>query len=425
AYSSGFFEFNGPTNNMRINIDAQTEAGTVFNIPLNASETIADNDFITFVAKDSTSTKRKQISFKGLTMNFDLDIHEDSEVNIFTDLGKLSGRGNAQRLNLKISSLGDFAMTGDYIISKGKFVFTAQDFINKIFDISQGGSIRWTGSPTGATINLRAAYLARTSLSPLYNAAGRPPIDQRVQAEAVMILSGPLLKPDIAFDLNFPSDSYVKDQLQSYLSDVNNLTQQAFSLIVRRSFTSGSGIAGLGEQLNSTVLSAGTELAFNQLNNIIAQSLNLQLVDINIRSFNDASASLKLLNERLIITGGVTDQRANLNDLKIIGGNAVTRDVEALYLIKKDESLTLRGSNRLNNRNFLNTDQEYISALGLVYKQDFDNFGEFLRIITGKKRRDEKKKAEAAPTEPVTTPSAPAVSPSSSAPTPPVALPAE
>jgi hypothetical protein len=419
AYASGFFEFIGPTNNMRINIDAQTEAGTVFNIPLNASETIVDNDFITFVAKDSTSTKRKQISFKGLTMNFDLDIDENTEVNIFTDLGKLSGRGDAQRLNLKISSLGDFAMTGDYIISKGKFVFTAQDFINKIFDISQGGSIRWTGNPSGATINLRAAYSARTSLSPLYNAAGRPPIDTRVLAEAIMILSGPLLKPDIAFDLNFPADSYVKDEIQSYLSDVNNVTQQAFSLIVRRSFSSGSGIAGISEQLNSTVLSAGTEFAFNQLNNILAQSLNLKLVDINIRSFNDASASLRLLNERLILTGGVTDQRAKLNDLRVLGGSDVARDLEARYLLKRDQSLTLTASNRLNNRNFLNPDQEYISAIGLVYKQDFDNFGEFLRIITGKKNRDEKKKEEPAP--PVLTP-APSVSPPSAAPSSPIAL---
>jgi len=398
AYSTGLFSFNGPTNNMRIDIDAKTEAGTVFNIPLNASEIIKANDFITFVAKDSSLNKRKETSFKGLTMNFYLDIDENSTVNIYTDLGKLSGQGVAKRLHLQISSLGDFLMYGDYLISKGYFRYIAKNIIDKIFVISQGGSIRWTGNPTEATINLKAVYGVRASLSNLYSAAGRTLTrDQRVLAEAVMNLSGPLLKPGITFDLNFPGDAGIKDELQSYLSDVNNLNQQAISLIVRRNFAAGGSgdqnNTGIRKQSIATVTSAGYELAFNQLNNIIAQSLNSPLLDVTFRSLNDVSATFSLLNRRLIITGGLTDQRAKLNDFSVIG-SSVAHDVEAQYLIKRDGSLTLRASNRLNNRNFLNPDQEYVSALGLVYRQEFDNFNELLRIILGQKRREEQRQKQ-------------------------------
>ncbi|MGV3686544.1 MAG: translocation/assembly module TamB domain-containing protein [Daejeonella sp.] len=394
AYGTGVFNFNGPTNDMKIDIDAETKAGTVFNIPLNASATVNKNDFITFVAKDSSLNKPKETSFKGLTMNFALKVDEASEVNIFTEMGKLSGRGNSQ-LSLKITSLGDFEMFGDYLISSGKFDFTAQDFINKIFKISEGGSIRWTGNPQEAQINLKAIYDVRASLAPLYRAANRPTQqDQRVPVEAVMNLSGPLLTPVIKFDINFPSDAYVKDELQSYLGDENNLNQQTLSLIVRRSFADGSGSASL-EAAQSTIINAGTELVFNQLNTIIAQSLNLTTVDFNIRSFNDASATFRLLNDRLILTGGITDRATSENDFadfQLFGSSNVARDVEALYLIKKDGSLVLRASNKITNRNFLNINNNspYVSALGLVYRKDFDNLRELLAFLIGQKRSEER-----------------------------------
>src|SRR5690606_28878079 len=400
AYGTGSFSFQGPTNNMNIRIDAQTNSGTVINIPLNAAGTITDRDFITFIVKDSSLAVPRKNYFQGLTMTMDLTVDPDAEINIFTDLGKLSGRGEGL-LSMNITSLGDFEMFGDYAIQEGEFEFTAQDFINKIFEINQGGSIRWTGNPTEALINLTATYDVRTSVRPLYIAAGRAGTDQRVMAQAEMILNGNLLHPDISFGINFPTDSYVKDELQSYFTDANNVNQQALSLIVRRSFAPGTG-TDLTRELNTTVLSAGTELAFNQLNNIISQSLNLNFVDFNIRSFNEASASIRLLSNRLVLTGGVTDRRGELNDLNVFG-KEVASDIEALYLIRKSGNLLLRASNRLSNRNFLNPSDEYVSAVGLVYRQEFDTFSEFFRrlLFFGRNREDaeEAKRKESLSTE--------------------------
>ncbi|RZM05347.1 MAG: hypothetical protein EOO88_54995, partial [Pedobacter sp.] len=79
AFATGTFTFKGPTDAMNINIKAATEEGTVFTIPLNGASTIGDNDFITYVAKDSTLTKENKADyFNGLTMEFELTVDQAS-----------------------------------------------------------------------------------------------------------------------------------------------------------------------------------------------------------------------------------------------------------------------------------------------------------------------------------------------------------
>ncbi|HZH54127.1 MAG TPA: translocation/assembly module TamB domain-containing protein, partial [Sphingobacteriaceae bacterium] len=391
AYGTGSFRFQGRPDAMDIRINARTEDQTVLNIPLNTASTLGNYEFIRFrplggdpkndvtAAGSGTEAQESQPITSGLSLSMDLQVTPSATTNIFTELGELSGRGEGQ-ISLGITSQGDFEMFGDYLINSGKFTFSAQDFINKIFEIKQGGQIRWTGKPTDATINLTAFYEQRTSLSPLYNAAGRTASESRVLSRAEMELNGNLMRPGINFGLDFPADPYVKDELQSYLSDANNVNQQALSLIVRRSFIPGS-TSDFSRELNSTLLSAGTELAFNQLNNLISQSLNLNFFDLNIRSLNDASASLRFFDDRLIFTGGITDLRdQRLNDLNVWSREGIATDAELLYLIRKDGRLILRGSNRLNTRHFLlNPTDEYISALGLIYRQEFDSFRDFFR----------------------------------------------
>ncbi|WP_444544626.1 translocation/assembly module TamB domain-containing protein [Sphingobacterium alkalisoli] len=383
AYASGKFRFKGFTSSIDIDIDAKSEANTVLTIPFNSAMTIAESDFIYFVGPDTTENNKKgnKNLFTGLTMNMDLELTPEAELNLQTEPGSLKGSG-AGEVTLRISSLGDFEMFGDYVINSGKFHFTAQDFINKYFDIKEGGTVRWTGTPREAVINLNAIYQQRTAVGPLYNAAGRSGEDERVLAQADMIIKGTLQQPDITFDLNFPQNPYIKDQLQSYLSDVNNINQQALSLIVRRSFTPSS-TNDVGREVNNTLLSAGTEIAFNQLNNIISQSLNVNFFDLNIRSLNDASASVRLLNDRLVLTGGITDRRNyQATDLTFFSEGFAT-DAELTYRLRKDGNLMLRAYNRPYTRNFLirANDAEYISALGLVYRQEFNSIQEFWRKL--------------------------------------------
>ncbi|GHE23081.1 translocation/assembly module TamB domain-containing protein [Sphingobacterium griseoflavum] len=382
AYASGTFSFKGPTSGINIDINARSNTNTTITIPFNSSLKVSDNDFFYFTNIDSAE-KNRSISkrlFQGITMNMDLNLTRDAEINLENNLGSLKGVGTGN-ISLRISNLGDFEMFGDYNVLAGKFHFTAQDFFNKFFDLKEGGTIRWAGNPAEATVNLSASYQQRTSVAPLYNAAGRTENNDRILAQADMILKGTLSQPEVSFDLNFPQDPYVKDELQGYLSDGNNVNQQAISLIVRRSFTPAS-TQEFGREVNNTLLSAGTEIAFNQLNSIISQSLNMNFLDLNIRSFNDASASLRFFDDRLILTGGVSDRsRSQLNDLTLFSDQVAT-DAEVTFRLRQDGNLVLRAYNRLNTRNFLFTPySDYISAVGVVYRQEFNTLSEFWRKL--------------------------------------------
>src|SRR6185437_2425593 len=243
AYGTGRFNFSGPVDNMSIDIKARTEAGTTFNIPLNTSATVGDYDFIRFVSHNDTSKYTEPPrAFNGVTLNFDLTVDEKTTVKITTDYGVLEGNGQAKNLKLNINSLGDFEMFGDFLITSGKFEFTAKNFISKNFTVNQGGTIRWTGNPSNASINLSAIYEVRTDISPLYQAAGsQSPKGKSLElVQADLILTRSLLQPTIDFDFNFPLDPSIKDDLNTYLSDVNNRSQQALSIIVRRQFSNGA-----------------------------------------------------------------------------------------------------------------------------------------------------------------------------------------
>ncbi|WP_240775087.1 translocation/assembly module TamB domain-containing protein [Pedobacter xixiisoli] len=398
AYGTGKFSFKGPTNDMFIDIDAKTEKGTVFSLPLNSSETITDKDFITFVSKDTTKVVKKISSFEGLSMRFKLSVDPNTTVNIFTVLGKLSGTGNAD-LELNISKVGDFEMKGDYIIESGVFDFTAREVINKRFEIRQGGTIRWTGNPTNAQINLKAIYMLRAALGDLYQAANRDASSnatQTAQTEVEMGLTGLLMKPDIKLDIFFPANPAIKEELQSYFNDGNNLNTQALSLIIQRRFAPGTGAENLSQQLGSVGTGTATDLIFNQLNNVLS-SLNLNFVDINIRSFNEASASAKLFNDRVIISAGITDISKSSIDNSIGFRNEIGREVEILGLIKKDGSLVGKIANKPPTIQsiFANPGIDpyrNVFSLGLIYNQQFDTFTELLKKISGKYRREQKKK---------------------------------
>ncbi|MDQ8054419.1 MAG: translocation/assembly module TamB domain-containing protein [Pedobacter sp.] len=398
AYATGKFSFRGPTDNMYIDIDAKTEKGTVFNLPLNSAETVSDKDFITFVSKDTAQVVKRQTNFNGLKMNFKLKVDPNTTANIYTILGKLSGKGNAE-LELNINSIGDFEMKGDYIIESGIFDFTAQEVINKRFEIRQGGTIRWTGNPNSAQINLKAIYALRASLGSLYTAANRDAsanARERVQTEVEMGLTGSLLQPDIKLDLFFPNNPAVKDELQAYFSDNDNLRFQAFSLLIQRRFASGTGKENLGTQLGNVGTSTATELLFNQFNTLLS-SLNLNFVDINVQSLNEASASFKFFNDRIMINAGIVDNTKSATDYSVGFKGDVGREVEIVGLIKKDGTLVGKLANKPPTQQsvFANpgVDQsQNVTSLGMIYTQQFDSFKEFIQKITGQYRREQKRK---------------------------------
>src|SRR5690606_15662666 len=142
--------------------------------------------------------------------------------------------------------------------------------------------------------------------------------------------------PDINFGLEFPNNTGIKTELQGYLDNEDNESQQVINLVVRNNFNGSSG-AGIGFT-NSDLLGSGLELAFSKLNNIISQSLNIKNLDINVRSQSEIGGSYSFFDNRLKISGNFVNNKYNVDNMldnNILNSSFtdLTRDLEMTYNI--------------------------------------------------------------------------------------------
>jgi hypothetical protein len=93
-------------------------------------------------------------------MNFEFDILPNASIEVILDREsghgmKGSGEGT---LSMNINTLGNFNMTGDFMVYKGTYNFKYGGLINKKFEVKKYGYINWDGDPFNATLNLEAVY---------------------------------------------------------------------------------------------------------------------------------------------------------------------------------------------------------------------------------------------------------------------------
>ncbi len=101
AFISGKADIYGPINELIIDVVATTEKNTVFKIPLSDTESIGDSSFIRFLSpKEKEARLRGETilinDLTGLSLNFELDINRNAEVEIVIDQvnkSALRGRG--------------------------------------------------------------------------------------------------------------------------------------------------------------------------------------------------------------------------------------------------------------------------------------------------------------------------------------------
>ena len=99
-------------------------------------------------------------------LDFELDVTPDAEVQLIFDskIGDIiKGRGNGN-LQMEVNTEGDFKMFGNFRAESGDYLFTLQNLINKKFIIQPGGTIKWTGDPYDAEVDIKGVYKLKASL---------------------------------------------------------------------------------------------------------------------------------------------------------------------------------------------------------------------------------------------------------------------
>jgi hypothetical protein len=213
AFGTGNLRITGAEKNINIDINAVTETGTRFYIPLSGSSEITQENFIQFVdfskqAKAEQDEEAKVLKLQGIKLNFDLEITPDAYAEIIFDQVAgdiIRGRGNGQ-LSMTIDTKGEFNMFGDIVFESGGYNFTLYNVINKEFVIEPDSRISWSGDLYGAQLDLVATYRQVASLAPLFQNQDssfykNPEVKRKYPAEVELYLTGPLLTPEIDFDI--------------------------------------------------------------------------------------------------------------------------------------------------------------------------------------------------------------------------------
>lgn len=384
AFIDGNATIKGPTNGLFIKVQAKSEKGTEVKIPINYAESVSDNSFVHFLTPKEKYNIQMGIvedtrNYKGLELEFDLDITPDAEVEVILDRSSghgIKGKGFGSLL-FKINTLGKFNMWGDFQAYEGSYNFKYGGLIDKRFDVKKGGSISWEGNPMRAQLNLEAVYKTIANPSVLLENSS---FNRKVPVEVVIGIRGDLASPEPDFNIEFPTvSSVLKSEIQYKLNDKDVRQTQALYLLSTGGFLSAEGVS------QSDFSGSLFETASSLLGGIIKSDdekfkvgLNYISADRRIGKETDgrfvATISSKV-NERITINGKVGVPFGGINESAIVG------DLEIQYRVNEDGTLNLRLFNRENDINYIGEGIGYTQGVGVTYEVDFDTFKEFVNII--------------------------------------------
>lgn len=398
AFISGNAQIYGPIDELIIDVEATTEEGTTFKIPISETESIGDDSFVTFISpaeKEALINGETFVSkeIKGVELNFELDINQNAEVEVVVDQtngSSLIGRG-AGILLLEINTNGKFNMWGDFLVIEGKYNFKYGGLIEKEIDVVPGGSITWDGKPERANLNLSAVYTTQANPSVLLD---NPTVNRDIPVEVVVDLSGELIKPGFVFDINFPrTSSIVRSELEYKLQNQEERQKQAIFLLAQSSFVNedfgGGNTFGanlLADRVSSLVgdllsdddgkfklaldYQTGNNTPVNQTADRVGVSLSTQIT------------------ERILINGNVGVPIGGVNE------SAVAGDIEVQWLINEDGSLRMNFFNRQADIQFIGEEQIFEQGLGMSYSVDFNTFKQLVFKLFNKRLSLEKEKEQ-------------------------------
>lgn len=394
GFISGKAEIKGPTDQLVIKvINGRTEAGTEFYIPLNDSESFGDNSFIHFLSPEEKAARIKGevsdlIEVKGLVLDFDLNVNQNAVIEIVIDKeagSTIKGRG-VGGLNFLINTNGAFNMWGDFVVYDGTYNFKYGGVVEKKFKVEQGGSIVWEGDPMNAELNLKAVYEGSANPSVLLD----NPINQSIDVEVEIHLTGQLEQPDPQFDFRFPNvSSTVKSELDYRLSSKDERDNQALIFLATGGFSSSLGGANFTGTISERLTGIVNNL-FGTNNGNLDVGIDLELGQDTpeLQTNNKVGVTLQTkISDKILVNGKVGVPFGSASQTVISG------DVQIDLLLNEDGTLKAKVFNRENSIRNFGEEIGYTQGVGLSYNVEFDTFKELLQIIfSGKNKKDEKAK---------------------------------
>ncbi len=402
AIVDGEVLIDGSFDNVFLDIKATLRSGTDMHIPISTTLGVSENNFIVFVSTTDTSNllpnKKYTPQVSNFSLNMDLTITNEAKVEISlpAQLGLIQAKGTGD-LNMNLSRTGNFRMSGDYTVDNGQFLFKIRNLLNRKFELTEGGTISWTGNPYNGILGMNAKYQLKTSLSSL-GLEQDSSFKSRVPVDCIIGLTGPIMNPNVKFRFDFPNATEEVKQFVFTKIDTTNaseMSQQMLSLLIFNSFSFNSGTGG-NTSLANSVSGTSMQIVANQLSKWLSQISKDVDIGINYRPGGEltneeveVALSTQLFDERVTIDGNFGYQNiqnnTNSNTSNIVG------DINVEVKITSDGRLRLKAFNRTNTVDLLDNTSPYTQGVGIFYRKEFNHLKE---LFQSQKQRERKRREE-------------------------------
>lgn len=405
-YGSGSGSLHGVPGYISVVVDMSSDPRSTFTFVLDDHEDAVDYNFVTFTDKrreaeelrikeqlEAQKTaepdflerfrRKAEIEQQGPPTRYDLDLRmrvtPDAKVTIVMDPvagDRILATGNGA-LRMTYNSDDELGLYGTYTLAQGMYNFTLQDLIVRDFKIREGSRITFNGDPLQASLNLTAAYRVNTSLTELDKsfANDRELNRTNVPVEALLKVDGEMQKPEITFDLDFPTLSQdVAGKVKSIISTSDMMNRQIIYLLALNRFYTPDYMNG--ESNNNELASVASTTVSTQLGQILGQIAPGWTFSPYFRTdkgdFSDMEVDLTLssalFNNRLLLNGNLGYRDRSTSNTTFVG------DFDLEYLLNPAGTLRLRAYNHFNDQNYYLRSALTTQGLGIVFKRDFNRF---------------------------------------------------
>ncbi len=388
AFMNGYATVKGPTNALVIKVSGASEKGTKIKIPVNDSESMGDNSFLNFVSeKEKYSIKREnkieKNKYQGLELDLDFDIDTNANIEIILnrDSGHSMNGSGYGSMHIEINTLGKFLMYGDFIVEEGEYNFKYGGLIDKKFYVKKGGTIRWEGDPLGANLNLEAIYNTEANPALLLESAT---FNKKVSTNVSIVLNGTINDPQPDFNIDFPNvSSVLKSEIDYRLQNKDTRQTQAMALLSTGSFMTAENAGNVAYGPLFERVSAILSDIFADEDSMLKFGLDYSQGDRVNQISDRLGVTLNTqLNDKISINGKVGVPVGGVSQSVLVG------NLEIQMELNEDGSLQAHVFNRENDLNYnIGGNIGYTQGIGLTYSIDFDTFGEMLKKIFKKRKK--------------------------------------
>lgn len=412
VYLTGKSKVFGSQDDLNIDINVKTEKGTDINMSLSQGTTSSSNDFISFINSSEIIKKKlykisteddyvKTKDYSNINLNCNLEVTEDVNTQIIFneklgDAIKANGNGD---LKIQLNKNGELGIYGTYNVVKGSYLFTLQNMAVSKFILAEGGTIKWSGSPFSAIIDLNAIYKLRTSLYNLMPDNKDPNISiyQKVPVNCIINLRDKLTNPEVKFSIDFPSLSQQnKSYVQSLFRSQDDINKQFLYLLVLNRFNTPEYVV-MDENTKSNAsvgLTTASELLSNQLSSWISQISDDFDFGFKYRPKDDISSdeielalSTQLFSDRVTLNVNGNIDTGN-NERAITSNNAIIGDFDIEWKLSRDGNLKLKAYSKTNDQMTYKL-AKTTQGVGIQYQEEFNSFSElisnYFKVIFRKK----------------------------------------